>query len=149
MLAKTVHSEQVWQSPDSKKTIWQVVLETGDHKTYALKTYSPKVSMLGFEGEVESYVNNRGDRFVRQTIKQKQTADNDRDNSIRAQWAIGQAIALASATMDKQKITMSIIERYARDLFATVSRVKGEELQPGDMKQAEAYIKGFTRTQNA
>ena len=149
MLVKTINTERVWQSPDGKKTIWQVILEANNRTAYSLKTFSPKIAQLGYEGEVESYVNKRGDRFVRQTIKNKQSSDTSRDNSIRAQWAIGQAIALASATMDKQKITMPVIERYAKDLFATVSRVKGEEVSAGALKQAENYIRGFTQTQNA
>lgn len=147
MLVKTIKSEQLWRSPDGQKTIWEVVVQANDKNTYGLKTYSPKISMLGFEGDVESYVNARGDRFVRQSFKQKQPYDTSRDSSIRAQWAIGQAIALASATMDKQKISMPVIEKYAKDLFATVSRVKGEEPSPTMMKEAEGYIHGYTQQQ--
>lgn len=149
MLVKTIDTDQVWKSPDGQKTIWQVILQANDGNTYSLKTYSPKISMLGFEGDVESYVNNRGDRFVRQAIKEKQPVDASRDSSIRAQWAIGQAIALASATMDKQKINMQVIEKYAKDLFATVSRVKGEEFTPDMARQAEDKIHSFTKQQTA
>lgn len=147
MLVKTIETDQIWKSPDGQKTIWQVIMRANDGNTYSLKTYSPKISMLGFEGDVESYVNSRGDRFVRQAIKEKQPVDSGRDSSIRAQWAIGQAIALASATMDKQKITMPVIEKYAKELFTTVSRVKGEEFSPDMARQAESYIHSFTQTQ--
>jgi hypothetical protein len=75
--------------------------------------------------------------------------DGGRDASIRAQWAIGQAIALASATMDRQKITMPVIERYAKDLFATVSRVKGEQLSFPAMEQAEELIHHYAQPQTA
>lgn len=110
---------------------------------------SPKVSQFGFEGDVETYVSPRGDRFVRQVIKEKRPVDTSRDSSMRAQWAIGQAIALASATMDKQKITMPIIERYAKELFATVSRVKGSEPSAEMMEEAESYIQRMTLPQRA
>jgi hypothetical protein len=147
MQVKTLDSQQVWQSPDREKIIWGVTVQGADGKKYGLKTYSPRIAGLGFEGEVETYINKHGDRFVRQQIKERQftPVDANRDASIRAQWAIGQAIALASATMEKQKITMPAIEKYAKELFATVSRVKGEPVTNGMMNQAERYIKGYTR----
>ncbi|HEY5668215.1 MAG TPA: hypothetical protein VIR03_03550 [Candidatus Saccharimonadales bacterium] len=145
MHIKTIESTQVWQSPDGQKTIWEVILQAADNKEYRLKTFSPRIAEVGFEGEVESYVNNRGDRFVRQTAKERQTGDANREVSIRAQWAIGQAIALASATMDRQKINMKVIEKYAKDLFATVSRVKGEEVSPEEMQQAAKFISQHAR----
>jgi hypothetical protein len=125
MKVKTLDSKQAWQSPDGQKTIWEVTLEA-DGKQYPLKTFSPKVSTIGFEGEVESYTNQRGDRFVKQVQRDNQPrrggGDTQRDDAtIRAQWAIGQAIALCSATMDKKSINMQIIEDYARQLYATVS----------------------------
>jgi len=150
MLVKTTNATQVWQSPDGEKTIWEVAVKGEDGSSYLLKTYSPRIAALSFEGDVETYMNQRGDRFVRQTIKERQPAvEANRDTSIRAQWAIGQAIALASATMEKQKITMGVIEKYAKDLFATVSRVKGEELAPETMKQAERFISRRVQAQAA
>jgi hypothetical protein len=147
MQVRTTDSKQVWQSPDGEKTIWEVTLKGEDNKEYGLKTYSQAIGELGFWGDVETYVNQRGDRFVRQVIKkQPATVGGDsRDLSIRAQWAIGQAIALTSATMDKKAITMNVIEKYAKDLFASVSRVKGEELSEGMMARAENYIHGLAR----
>lgn len=146
MFVKTVDSKQVWQSPDGQKTIWDVLLEA-DGKQYPLKTYSSTIAAKGFEGDVESYLNQRGDRFVRQLVK-NQPIDS-REGSIRAQWAIGQAIALASATMDKKSITMPVIEKYAKELFATVSRVKGEEFTSDMMAHAEGYIRGLAHPQGA
>ena len=67
------------------------------------------------------------------------------DSAIRAQWAIGQAINLASVKMDKEAITLPVIERYAKELFATVSRVKGEQISPELEREAEEYIKGFVQ----
>ncbi|MBL8159134.1 hypothetical protein JNJ66_01625 [Candidatus Saccharibacteria bacterium] len=147
MTVKTINSEQVWQSPDGQKTIWKVTLEAGGQQ-YELKTYSRAISEIGYEGSVESYTNERGDRFVRQIPKKpaESTAVN-RDSSIRAQWAIGQAIALASATMDKKAITMPVIETYAKQLFTTVSRVMGESVTPAMMQNAETVIRGYTQPQ--
>lgn len=140
MKAKTLSSEQVWQSPDGQKTIWNVILQADD-KEYPLKTFSAKIAEVGFEGEVESYVNQRGDRFVKQAATQKAGNGYSRDDAaIRAQWAIGQAIALTSATMDKKAINMQIIEDYAKQLFATVSRVKGETFTTKMGQDAESYI---------
>ncbi|HJQ08321.1 MAG TPA: hypothetical protein VJ836_02440 [Candidatus Saccharimonadales bacterium] len=146
MHVKTTDSKQVWQSPDGQKTIWEVKLKAGDQE-YGLKTYSSAVATLGFEGDIESYVNQRGDRFVRQVVKKE--ALDGRDSSIRAQWAIGQAIALASATMDKKAITMPVIEKYAKELFTAVSRVKGEKLTSDMLARAESYIHSYTQPQGA
>lgn len=143
MRAKTLASQQVWQSPDGQKTIWDVTLEA-DGRQYPLKTFSSKIAEVGFEGEVESYANQRGDRFVKQTPKpeaQRSGGGYSRDDAaIKAQWAIGQAIALLSATMDKSAINIQIIEDYAKQLFATVSRVKGETFTPEMGRDAERYI---------
>src|SRR4051794_14659314 len=65
MNVKTINSEQIWQSSDGQRTIWEVTLKADDDKEYKLKTYSSKISQMGFEGEVRSYVNPRGERFVR------------------------------------------------------------------------------------
>lgn len=148
MQVSTIDSEQVWQSPDGAKKIWEVAVRTPDQKTYRVKTYSRYVARPGFEGDVESY-ENRGQRFVRQLLKpagQKKAPYARDDDAIRAQWAIGQAINLASVKMDKEAITMPVIERYARELFATVSRVKGETLTPEQEAAGAEQIQKFTQT---
>jgi hypothetical protein len=141
---KTLDSKQIWQSPDAQKTIWEVTLEA-DGKQYPLKTFSPKIAEVGYQGEVESYTNQRGDRFVKQVQKPggfSRGGGYERDDAtIRAQWAIGQAIALTSATMDKKTITMQVIEDYAKQLYATVSRVKGENFGETEAKAAEQHIR--------
>lgn len=143
MRAKTINSEQVWKSPDGQKTIWEVTLEAGG-KQYPLKTFSNKIAEPGFEGDVESYANQRGDRFVKQAPKPQgagnQSGYSRDDAAIKAQWAIGQAIALTSAIMDKKDISMQVIEDYAKQLYATVSRVKGETFTPQMGQEAERYI---------
>lgn len=146
MQVRTTHTEQVWQSPDGKRKIWEVNLQDEQGKDYRLKTYSPEIGSMGFKGEVKSFLNKFGERFVRQvtTAADRSGGYNRDDSAIRAQWAIGQAINLASVKMDKDEITLPIIERYAKELFATVSRVKGENLTPEQQVQAEAYIKDFT-----
>jgi len=146
MRVKTIFSEQVWQSPDGEKKIWNVVLEDEQGKQWPLKTFSARVADTGFEGDVESYLNKRGERFVRQQPKAESQAHNKNgsytrdDAAIKAQWAIGQAINLASATMDKKAITLPVIESYAKELFATVSRVKGEPFTPQMGQEAEGLI---------
>lgn len=148
MQAKTINSEQVWQSSDGQRTIWEVTLRANDGKEYKLKTYSSKIAQMGFEGEVRSYLNPRGERFVRQVPAAKPSFQRD-DYAIRAQWAIGQAINLASVKMDKEAITLPVIEKYARELFETVSRVKGDQPNAEESKAAESYIKGFAQGSSA
>ncbi|HET6924271.1 MAG TPA: hypothetical protein VFH39_00380 [Candidatus Saccharimonadales bacterium] len=147
MQAKTTNSEQVWQSPDGKRTIWEVQLQGDDGNEYRLKTYSSEIAKLGFKGKVKSYLNKFGERFVRQDVETTETGGgySRDDNAIRAQWAIGQAINLASVKMDKQEITLPVIEEYAKQLFTTVSRVKGEELSEQEAAAGEAHIKNFTQ----
>jgi hypothetical protein len=145
MNAKTIHSEQVWQSSDGQRTIWEVTLKADDGKEYRLKTYSAKIAQMGYEGEVRSYVNPRGERFVRQVPTNTKPSFSRDDSAIRAQWAIGQAINLASVKMEKEAITLPVIEKYAKELFATVSRVKGEPMTPEMENKAESYIRGFTQ----
>lgn len=148
MQVSTIDSEQVWQSPDGTKKIWEVAVRTPDEKSYRVKTYSPYIAKQGFEGDVESY-DKRGERFVRQIVKQTETHKGPYtrdDDAIRAQWAIGQAINLASVKMEKDAITMPVIERYARELFATVSRVKGETLTAEREAAAAEHIQNFTQT---
>lgn len=151
MHVKTTHSEQIWKSPDGSRTIWEVTLKTDSGDDYKMKTYSAKIAQMGFSGEVKSYLNDRGDRFARQLPATTPTGTGYRrdDNAIRAQWAIGQAISLASVKMDKEAITMPVIEKYAKELFATVSRVKGDTMTPQLERQAEQHIKSFTQPAGA
>lgn len=140
MQVKTTHSEQVWQSPDGQKTIWEVTLKGEGGTEYKLKTYSEAIAQLGFEGNVESYLNNRGERFARQKLSKKAGAYTRDDDAIRAQWAIGKAIDLAAVKMPKEQITLPVIEEYAKELFATVSRVKGEKVTPELQQRADQAI---------
>ena len=144
MNVKTSNVNQVWQSSDGQRKIWEVTLKADDGKEYRLKTYSAKIAQMGFSGEVRSYLNPRGERFVRQVLSTKPTFQRD-DSAIRAQWAIGQAINLASVKMDKEAITLPVIEKYAKELFATVSRVKGEPMTPEMENKADSYIRSFTQ----
>lgn len=151
MQVKTIESDQVWQSPDGEKKIWSVKLETPEGKDYQLKTYSQAIAHPNFNGEVYSYLDKRGERFVRQVTKSpaETTAKGGYsrdDNAIRAQWAIGQAINLASVKMPKDDITLPVIERYAKELFATVSRVKGEKLTADQEAAAAEQIENFAQT---
>ena len=141
MQVKTTHSEQVWQSPDGQKSIWEVTLKGDGGNEDRLKTYSEAIAQLGFEGEVESYLNGRGERFARQKVTRKARSGYSRDDdAIRAQWAIGKAIDLAAVKMAKEQITLPVIEEYAKELFATVTRVKGEKVTPELKERAQQAI---------
>jgi hypothetical protein len=142
MQVRTTNIEQLWQSNDGLRTIWNVSVKDQGGTEYHLKTYSKQIASLGFNGEVESYLSKNGDRFIRQKKKATQASRYQRDDSaIRAQWAIGQAINLASVKMDKAQITLPVIEEYAKQLFATVSRVKGEPVTPQLEQDAEHFIR--------
>jgi hypothetical protein len=144
MKSKTIHSEKVWQSPDGQKSIWEVMLQA-EGTEYKLKTFSPRISQIGFEGDVESYVNPRGDRFVKQ--RATRSSANSRDqNVIRAQWAIGQSIALSAATMRKDTITMKSIEDKAHELYAMVDRIKTSNKAEIAQKDAQATRQDTTST---
>lgn len=159
MKVKTTNTQQIWQSPDKTRTIWEVTLKDEQGSEYRLKTYSPKIGQMGFEGDVKSYLNRYGERFVRQETPEKATPASGGtgnrggyqrdDDAIRAQWAIGQAINLASVKMDKDAITMPVIEKYAKELFVTVSRVKGESLTAEQEAEADKYIASFTQGQQS
>src|SRR4051812_23990974 len=124
------------------------VLRGPDGKDYLLKTYSSLIAQVGYEGEVRSYINPRGERFVRQVPVAHTPRHPEHEASIRAQWAIGQAINLASVKTDKDAITLPVIQKYARELYLTVSRVKGEPVTPETEREADHYIKGFTQSDN-
>src|SRR4051812_13203087 len=103
MRVTTKSSQQIWQSSDGQRTIWEVTVRADDGKDYRLKTYSSKIAEEGYEGEVRSYINPRGERFVRQV---PEFSKPQRDEAaIRAQWAVGQAINLLSVKMPKEEIT--------------------------------------------
>ncbi len=52
--AKTVNSKEIWSSPDRSKTIYEVTIEANGQK-YVAKTYSNKISQVGWSGTVETY----------------------------------------------------------------------------------------------
>lgn len=141
MKVKTIKSEQVWQSPDKQRTIWQVSL-LADDKEYTLKTYSEQIGTVGYEGDVVSYKNDRGDRFVKSASDDSKPYSRD-DLAIRAQWAIGQAINLASVKMDKEAITLPVIVTYAKELFAAVNDVKGIPMTDEKKEAGDNLINGF------
>jgi len=69
MRVETIGAEQVWQSSDGQRTIWEVRLRGPDGKDYLLKTYSSLIAQVGYEGEIRSYINPRGERFVQHGLK--------------------------------------------------------------------------------
>lgn len=104
MKATTLSSTQIWQSPDGEKKIWSVELKDENDKQYTLKTYSKAIAEVGFEGDVESYLDKKGERFVKQPApaggfggggnnSARLKADAEKQKEIRAEWAIGKAIS--------------------------------------------------------
>lgn len=94
MKAKTLSSKEIWKSSDGQRTIWEVTLKADDGKSYGLKTYSSEIAQVGFEGDVETYINPKGDRFVKQPKPEGGFKGGNKPNNqpvIQAQWAIGQA----------------------------------------------------------
>jgi hypothetical protein len=67
------------------------------------------------------------------------------DAKIRAQWAIGQAINLASVKCKKEDITMKIVTEYAKELFVAVSKVQGVPDTPEVERAGMQYIDNFGR----
>jgi hypothetical protein len=135
MNVTTVKSEKVWVSKDSDRTIWEVTLKGDDGKEYKLKTYSSKISEEGYKGEVRSYVNPKGDRFVRQVpAVPKPDGFQGRDDShIRAQWAIGQASQTIDWKADHgDDDPWDILEERAEHFFLMADRVKHAKPLTGD-----------------
>lgn len=132
MKAKTTASEQVWQSSDGQRTIWEVTLRTDDGKEYRLKTYSKDIASKEFEGEVETYAAKNGDRFVRQPKPENgytggKGSKQNNQPIIQAQWAIGRA-----ATIIQQRGELlpdeeywQTVEQYAVKLIEVANRIVG------------------------
>lgn len=141
MKVKTISTKEVWKAPDGKKTIWEVTLKADDGQEYGLKTFSEKVAAEGFEGEVESYVNNRGDRFVKQVAKQnpyggKGNYSPKDQESIRAQWAIGQAVTMNIAPgMTFNGDFFKNVQEHAKRLYSMVEEVRGSK--PDDLTKKD------------
>jgi hypothetical protein len=133
MKAQTISSEKTWESSDGTRSIWEVSLKGDDGKTYRLKTYSERISQVGYSGEVKSYVNPRGERFVRQVPSPDRPAFNKAgasdtgrdDRTIKAQWAIGQAVSVvqkSDPTLDDDFYTR--VEMTAAKFFNMVDKIK-------------------------
>lgn len=139
MKCTTIASEQVWQSADGQRTIWDVTLKAAeDSKEYKLKTYSKTIGTVGWEGEARSYINPRGERFARIVGDDKTDSNNTHgsggrdDAAIKAQWAIGQAVALFNTTNENTVLhegdeATRMIQETATVLFNMVTKVKGEQ----------------------
>ena len=149
---KTQSAESVWKSPDGKIEMFDISLETNG-KNATAKTYSKKVATVGFEGEVETY--KKPDRHgAQQTFLKLPVNENYQSNNrgygkkpsyqpkdekaIKAMWAIGQAVAIATAKNNAQ--AYDTIEEQAKDLFLMVDRVKGEEEHQESKPQEEETV---------
>lgn len=133
MQITTKGSKAVWKTPDGSRTLYEVTLEDAEGKTYGLKTYSEKIAQVGFSGDVETYINTKGDRIVRQVPKPQASTGGGRGNyqprddaAIRAQWSLGQASQ--TVKWDEPNIDhFALVEDRAKKFYALVDHVKGSE----------------------
>lgn len=122
-MSKTISSQQIWQKDD--RILWEVAFDDG----LKAKTWSKAISVVGWEGQLEQYTkqNNRGETevFVKQPQKEGfRGGASPRDNDIiRAQWAIGQAVAV-ELVKNPEKMDMANVEAYANEFFDMAQRVK-------------------------
>jgi hypothetical protein len=142
MRVTTVKSEQIWQSPDGKRTIWEVTLQGAPGEgEYRLKTYSEVIAKEGWSGEVEDYLNPKGEKFVRQP-KHDFTGNPGRggnyqprdDDAIRAQWSIGRAVDTIDwkdPELDLAHV-LTVVERRANAFYDLVYRVKAHGDKGGE-----------------
>lgn len=130
----TKTSRSVWKSPDGQREIFEIGVEY-EGKPLAAKTYSRDISVPGWTGEVETYEKegrNGPETFVKRPAKEgsygsgggSYSGSKRDDSHIKAQWAIGQAIAWLNVHTLPDETDMSNIEPLANDLFAMVDRVK-------------------------
>lgn len=147
--AKTVDViGEPWVSPDGKVSIWQVKLEI-DGSQDLVSTMSKAIATVGFQGDVEAYMNAKGKTYYRQAPKEEQSAPSepvhepeqakpteaywqDKQAQIRAQFAIKAAIQYAVNPAQDDLVDMQALEGFAIEFFAMVDRVKvGVEEQSG------------------
>lgn len=122
MKVKTTKSSEVWQSEDGQRKIWQVTLQDEKGTDYQLKTYSPKVGAVGWQGDVESYLNPRGDRFVRIAGEGHKGG---RDETIKAEWSINQAVQIWIAQGCDPK-SYKNIQDEARYFYNMIEKIVNE-----------------------
>jgi hypothetical protein len=137
MQVKTISSSSVGPSR------WNVVLEAPDGKQYKLQTVDADIAAIGFSGEVKSY-ESEGAKFVAQAAPEvtplaaapaaRKGFGEQKDDRIRAQWAIGQALAKVTipasdtgteAGKKKLAAQLAYAEKLAIEIFNMVDNVKG------------------------
>jgi hypothetical protein len=100
---------------------------------FKVHTWSPTIANVGFEGEVEKYTDKGGDDCVRLPKKEEWQSDTKGkprgvsysrdDDAIKAQWAIGQAVAWCTAN----NLEAAAIEPQAKEFYKMIERVKGTQ----------------------
>lgn len=65
MIGVTKHVDEGWNIPGSDITIWTITFEH-DGATTMHKTMSQNIAVVGFQGELEEYTNDKGNAYVRQ-----------------------------------------------------------------------------------
>lgn len=136
---KTLDAESVFKADHGgeKFLITAVADDPVAGKTkFKVHTWSPTIAKEGFEGEVEKYRDKGGDDCVRLPKKEEwktggsnsgpKTSYSRDDEAIKAQWAIGQAVAWCSA----HDLESAAIEPQAKEFFKMIDRVKGGEPTP-------------------
>ena len=131
---KTLDAESVYQKQGGGEK-FLITAVAGDTK-FKVHTWSPTIANVGFEGEVEKYRDKGGDDCVRLPKKEEwktggsnsgpKTSYSRDDEAIKAQWAIGQAVAWCSA----HDLESAAIEPQAKEFFKMIDRVKGGEPAP-------------------
>lgn len=152
----TKDAKKIWSAPDGQRSIHEVLLDINGEVAPA-KTYSDKIAVVGWTGEVETYEKpgrNGGspETFVKQVPKENNYAGGGRGNyqpkdeaAIRAMWAIGQAIQWLNGSPKEDADSFSLIGPLASDLFAMVERVKNANSE--EPTKAEEKVEDVDATQ--
>lgn len=119
-------ADQIWQSPDGQRTIYELALESNG-KLFKAKTYSKVIATPGWSGTVlaDKRQGRDGEEvFVKQVPKEgglpaRQPRD---DAAIKAQMAVKAAAHWVAAT--DPEASLGTVETVARELFVMVDRVK-------------------------
>jgi hypothetical protein len=125
VLIKTDRSVKEWQSPDGQRVIWKIRLIDKNGKKYVLRTYSPDIAEPRFEGEVETYLDDKQRRFVRlRDPKPQQQPTLDRNAEIRAQFAIKTAVQMLAAPSNPDvEVPADLIEYWAGVFYDMVPKI--------------------------
>lgn len=142
MQVKTIESNQ---DQDANAESWNVVLQVPTGQKYNLRTIDAEIATVGFSGEVKSQEVD-GVKYVVQVAgatpapaappaaAPRKGFGEQKDDRIRAQWAIGQALTKVTipasdtgtaAGKKKLEAQLAYAEKLAIEIFNMVDNVKG------------------------